>query len=172
MCLSVLTQPPYKDKKITFFNPQKLKPSQLSSHFYFAFTFMHLADAFIQSNLQCIQIIHFLLVCVCSLGIEATTFVLLTQCSTTEPALYSTFITTTEVRPLSKAPNPQLFLGCHSKMAAHGSGCVFAVCVCFCSLLYVCTWMGSMQSTNSEYWSPVLGKVTFKSNALQYCVTL
>ncbi len=85
MCLSVLTQPPYKDKKITFFNPQKLKPSQLSSHFYFAFTFMHLADTFIQSNLQCIQIIHFLSECVCSLGIEATTFVLLTQCSTTEP---------------------------------------------------------------------------------------
>ncbi len=25
----------------------------------FAFTFMHLADAFIQSNLQCIQVIHF-----------------------------------------------------------------------------------------------------------------
>ncbi len=33
---------------------------------------MHLADAFIQSNLQCIQAIHFLYVC--SLGIEPTTF--------------------------------------------------------------------------------------------------
>ncbi len=31
----------------------------------FHFTFMHLADAFIQSDLQCIhQVIHFLLVCV------------------------------------------------------------------------------------------------------------
>ncbi len=29
-----------------------------------AFTFMHLADAFIQSDLQCIQAIHFLSVCV------------------------------------------------------------------------------------------------------------
>ncbi len=28
------------------------------------FTFVHLADAFIQSNLQCIQAIHFLSVCV------------------------------------------------------------------------------------------------------------
>ncbi len=33
---------------------------------------MHLADAFIQSNLQCIQAIHFLYVF--SLGIEPTTF--------------------------------------------------------------------------------------------------
>ncbi len=48
------------------------------------FTFTHLADAFIQSDLQWIQAIHF---ChyVCSLGIEPTTFALLTQCSTTEP---------------------------------------------------------------------------------------
>ncbi len=42
---------------------------------------MHLADAFIQSDLQ----VHFFSVCVCSLGIEPTTFALLTQCSTTEP---------------------------------------------------------------------------------------
>ncbi len=49
-------------------------------------TFMHLADAFVQSDLQCIQAIHFFF-CeyMCSLGIEPTTFVLLTQCSTTEP---------------------------------------------------------------------------------------
>ncbi len=32
--------------------------------FSFTFTFMHLADAFIQSDLQCIQVIHFLSVCV------------------------------------------------------------------------------------------------------------
>ncbi len=43
---------------------------------------MHLADTFIQSDLQCIQDIYFLSVCV---GIEPTTFALLTQCSTTEP---------------------------------------------------------------------------------------
>ncbi len=45
---------------------------------------MHLADAFIQSDLQYIQVIHFF-VSMCSLGIEPTTLALLTQCSTTEP---------------------------------------------------------------------------------------
>ncbi len=46
------------------------------------FTFMHLADAFIQSFLFRLYIF-----CqyVCFLGIEPTTFALLTQCSTTEP---------------------------------------------------------------------------------------
>ncbi len=48
-------------------------------------TFMHLADTFIQSDLQCIQVIHFLCQYVCSLGIKPTTFALLTQCSTAEP---------------------------------------------------------------------------------------
>ncbi len=51
----------------------------------FTFTFMHLADAFIQSDLQCIQVIHMFCQYMCSLGIEPTTFALLTQCSTTEP---------------------------------------------------------------------------------------
>ncbi len=46
---------------------------------------MHLADAFIQSDLQCIQAIHVFCQYMCSLGIEPTTFALLTQCSTTEP---------------------------------------------------------------------------------------
>ncbi len=41
----------------------------LPHHLYF--TFMHLADAFIQSDLHYIQVIHFL--SVCSLGIEPTT---------------------------------------------------------------------------------------------------
>ncbi len=41
---------------------------------------MHLAHAFIQSDLQCIQIIHFF-VSMSSLGIEPTTFALLMQCS-------------------------------------------------------------------------------------------
>ncbi len=50
----------------------------------FPFTCMHLADAFIQSDLQCIQAIYFCQY-VCSLGIEPTTFALLRQCSTTEP---------------------------------------------------------------------------------------
>ncbi len=46
---------------------------------------MHLADAFIQSELQYIQVINFFCQYVCFLGIEPTTFALLTQCSTTEP---------------------------------------------------------------------------------------
>ncbi len=47
---------------------------------------MHLADAFIQSDLQYIQVIQYIR-CqyVCFLGIEPTTFALLMQCSTTEP---------------------------------------------------------------------------------------
>ncbi len=49
---------------------------------------MHLADAFIQSDLQCIQAVHLYCQYVCSLGIEPTTFALLTQCSTTEPQEY------------------------------------------------------------------------------------
>ncbi len=53
---------------------------------------LHLADAFIQSDLQCIQAIYiyilFFYQYVCSLGIEPTTFCLLTQCSTTEPQEY------------------------------------------------------------------------------------
>ncbi len=47
----------------------------------YLFIFMHLADAFIQSDLQCIQVIHFFCQYMCSLGIEPTTFALLTQCS-------------------------------------------------------------------------------------------
>ncbi len=55
---------------------------------------MHLADAFIQSDLQCIQVIHFFYQYMWFVvdtfpqyivGIEPTTFALLTQCSTTEP---------------------------------------------------------------------------------------
>ncbi len=42
--------------------------------FVSGFTCMHLADAFIQSDLLYIQAIRFFFVCVCSLGIEPTTF--------------------------------------------------------------------------------------------------
>ncbi len=47
------------------------------------FVFMHLADAFIQSDLQCIQVIIFFM-CV-PWELNPQTFALLTQCSTTEP---------------------------------------------------------------------------------------
>ncbi len=58
---------------------QHLKTSELQ------FTFMHLSDAFIQSDLQYIQVIHMYCQYAYSLGIESTTFALLTQCSITEP---------------------------------------------------------------------------------------
>ncbi len=45
---------------------------------------LHLVDAFIQSDLLEYRL-YIYCQYVCSLGIEPTTFVLLTQCSTTEP---------------------------------------------------------------------------------------
>ncbi len=48
---------------------------------HFTFTFMHLADAFIQSDLQCYSCYTFFCQYVCSLGIEPTTCALLMQCS-------------------------------------------------------------------------------------------
>ncbi len=48
------------------------------------FTFMHFADAIIQSDLQYIQVIHFVTMCV-PWKLYPQPFVLLTQCSTTEP---------------------------------------------------------------------------------------
>ncbi len=54
----------------------------------FTFTFMHLADDFIQSDLQWIQsIIVFVHMCV-PWELNPQPFVLLTQCSTTEPQEY------------------------------------------------------------------------------------
>ncbi len=65
-----------------------------------------------------------------------------------------TFNTTTELRPLSKAQNPQLLPGCRGI-----NGCpLLQVCVHY-SLLCVYTWVGYMQSTNSEY-GPYLHKVS------------
>ncbi len=50
------------------------------------FTFMHLADAFIQSDLKCIQAIHVLCFTMCvPWESNPQPFALLTQCSTTEP---------------------------------------------------------------------------------------
>ncbi len=52
----------------------------------YIYIYIYLADAFVQSDLQC-SAFRLYIYCqhVCSLGIEPTTFVLLTQCSTTEP---------------------------------------------------------------------------------------
>ncbi len=49
----------------------------------YTFTFMHLADAFIQSDLQYIQVMRV------PWELNPQTFVLLTQCSTTEPQEHS-----------------------------------------------------------------------------------
>ncbi len=43
---------------------EKLNKTGLNHKPRFTFTFMHLADAFIQSDLQCIQVIHVLSECV------------------------------------------------------------------------------------------------------------
>ncbi len=66
-------------------------------------SFMHLADAFIQSDLQCIQVIH-IFVITRSLGIEPTTFALLTQCSNhwaTGTHVRAMFIVTTSVKNIN-----------------------------------------------------------------------
>ncbi len=53
--------------------------------YIYIYAFMHLADAFIQSDLQCIQAIHlFVSMCV-PWELNPQPFALLTQCSTTEP---------------------------------------------------------------------------------------
>ncbi len=49
------------------------------------FTFMHLADAFIQSDLQCIKAIHFLIIMCVPWELNPQPFVLLTHRFTTEP---------------------------------------------------------------------------------------
>ncbi len=46
---------------------------------------MHLADTFIQSDLQCIRAIHFFISMCVPWELNPQPFALLTQCSTTEP---------------------------------------------------------------------------------------
>ncbi len=56
---------------------------QFKISFLFTFTFMHLADAFIQSDLQCIQVTGFTFYqLLLSLGIESMILALLAPCST------------------------------------------------------------------------------------------
>ncbi len=59
------------------------------NYYYFTFTFMHLADAFIQSDLHLQSDLHsgytfFISMCV-PWELNPQPFALLTQCSTTEP---------------------------------------------------------------------------------------
>ncbi len=61
-------------------------------HFIFTFTFMHLADAFIQSDLQCIQDRLYIFISMCvPWESNPQPFALLTQCSTTEPQEHHNF---------------------------------------------------------------------------------
>ncbi len=64
------------------------KPSIVTTFSWLKNTFMHLADGFIQSNLQSIQAIHFIW-CFISMCVpwelNPQPFALLMQCSTTEP---------------------------------------------------------------------------------------
>ncbi len=64
---------------------------------YSTFTFMHLADAFIQSDLQCFQAIYvfvfFISMCV-PWELNPQPFAQLTQCSTTEPQELSIYTLT------------------------------------------------------------------------------
>ncbi len=86
--LSVWNWPKLKSFLIDNLSPVLLRlihwVSELNS---FTFTFMHLADAFIQSNLQCIRAIRLLSVCVFrgNWTHNLCANFLLTQCSTTEP---------------------------------------------------------------------------------------
>ncbi len=74
------------------------------------FTFMHLADAFIQSDLQCIQAIHLLSVCVFPGNRTHNLVALLTRCSTTEPQEhFSWFI---EFKSLCVFLSPQVWWPC------------------------------------------------------------
>ncbi len=59
----------------------------LKNIFLSCITFTHLADAFIQSDLQCIQAIYFVSMCV-PWELNPQLFALLMQCSTTEPQEY------------------------------------------------------------------------------------
>ncbi len=64
---------------------EQLRPS--SPQIIVTFTLMHLANAFIQSDLQCIQATH-IHMCV-PWELNPQPFALLTQCSTTEPQEHS-----------------------------------------------------------------------------------
>ncbi len=57
---------------------------QILTSIDFTFTLMHLADAFIQSDLQCIQAIHFFMSRCVPWELIPQPFALLTQCSTTD----------------------------------------------------------------------------------------
>ncbi len=58
---------------------------QILTSIDFTFTLIHLADAFIQSDLQCIQAIHFFMSMCVPWELIPQPFALLTQCSTTDP---------------------------------------------------------------------------------------
>ncbi len=76
----------------------------------------------------------------------------------------STLNTTTEVRPLSKASNPQLLPGCRS-IGCPLLWCVFMVCVCVhvCSLLTaVCVHLDGLNAEHKfQVWDTILGHTSW-----------
>ncbi len=63
--------------------------------------------------------------------------------------------TTTEVIPLSKAPNPNCSPGT-AALAAHCSGCVFMVCVCVC--VCVCVHLDGLNAEHKfRVWVTIIG---------------
>ncbi len=74
----------------------------------------------------------------------------------------STLNTTTEVRPLSKAPKPQLLPGA-AALAAHCSGCV---------LTAVCVHLDGLNTEHKfQVWDTILGHTSFPS-FLSLCINL
>ncbi len=67
---------------------------QYTGHFFkftFTFTFMHLADAFIQSDLQCIQVIHVFISTCGPWESNPQPFALLTQATGTQEQVLKHF---------------------------------------------------------------------------------
>ncbi len=78
-CQAVLYAPKIKNIRPSL---KVLYPFRDVQGLKFTFTFMHLADAFIQSDLQCIQVMLFFFVSMCvPWELNPRTFALLTQCS-------------------------------------------------------------------------------------------
>ncbi len=81
---------------------------------------MHLADAFVQSDLQFIQAIHFSFISMCvpwelNLGIQYLNFALLTQCSTTEPQEHDMLLYATSLVVFQKVSLLQFYLHCKTQ---------------------------------------------------------
>ncbi len=128
---------------------------------------MHLADAFIQSDLQCIQAnICFISMCV-PWELNPRPFALLTQCSTTEPQEATYIHVSTQIEIV-----PWLYKNCMCYYAA--LPCWFACSVQY----YVCVIVCSDFTVNSQVppfvWLPLnhKGQTILAHTFLNHCLTL